>query len=140
MMLKNLRPGKAAGAKAHQQLSRRERQIMDVLFRAGRASAADVLAAISDPPSYSAVRAHLRTLEEKGHARHEAEDLRYVYIPTMRQEQARDSALAHLVETFFGGSVAQAATALLDPGSARLTTEELDRLARLIDEARKEGR
>lgn len=136
MMLKNLR----GSPKPPLQLSRRERQIMDVLFRLGRGSAQDVLAAISDPPSYSAVRAHLRTLEEKGHVRHEAEDLRYVYLPTMKREHARDSALAHLVETFFGGSVAQAATALLDPSAANLSKDELDRLAHLIDEARKEGR
>lgn len=124
----------------HQQLSRRERQIMDVLFRLARATANEVLEAMPEPPSYSAVRAHLRTLEEKGHVKHEAEDLRYVYIPTMRPEQARQSAVTHLVDTFFGGSVAQAATALLDPKSSRLTTEELERLARLIDEARQEGR
>ena len=127
-------------APAHQQLSRRERQIMDVLFRLGRATANEVLETMPDPPSYSAVRAHLRTLEDKGHVVHEAEDLRYVYIPTMRPEQARRSAVTHLVDTFFGGSVAQAATALLDPKSARLTREELERLARLIDKARKDGR
>ena len=138
-MLKNLRAPRADKA-AHLQLSRRERQIMDALFRLGRGSAQDVLSAIPDPPSYSAVRAHLRTLEEKGHVKHEAEDLRYVYLPTMKREQARDSALAHLVETFFGGSAAQAATALLDPSSTKLTKEELDRLARLIETARKEGR
>ena len=125
---------------AHQQLSRRERQIMDVLFRLGRATAAEVLEAMPDAPSYSAVRAHLRTLEDKGHVTHEAEDLRYVYIPTMRPEQARRSAVAHLVDTFFGGSVAQAATALLDPKSSKLTKEELTRLAVLINAARKEGR
>lgn len=113
---------------------------MDVLFRLGKATAAEVLAAIADPPSYSAVRAHLRTLEDKGHVVHEAEDLRYVYIPTMRPEQARRSAVTHLVDTFFGGSVAQAASALLDPKSARLTAEELERLAGLIEQARKEGR
>lgn len=113
---------------------------MDVLFRLGRASAAEVLDAIPDPPSYSAVRAHMRTLEDKGHVVHEAEDSRYVYVPTMRPEQARSSAVTHLVDTFFGGSVAQAATALLDPKSARLTSEELERLARLIDAARREGR
>ena len=124
----------------HQQLSRRERQIMDVLFRLSRATANEVMEAMPDPPSYSAVRAHLRTLEEKGHVSHQAEDLRYVYVPTMRPEQARRSAVTHLVDTFFGGSVAQAATALLDPKSARLTPEELERLARLIDKARQEGR
>jgi len=127
-------------AKSHLQLSRRERQIMDVLFRLGRATAAEVLVAIPDPPSYSAVRAHLRTLEDKGHVVHEAEDLRYVYLPTMRPEQARRSAVTHLVDTFFGGSVAQAATALLDPKSTRLTADELERLAGLIEKARKEGR
>jgi BlaI family penicillinase repressor len=126
--------------KSHQQLSRRERQIMDALYRLGRATAAEVLAAIPDPPSYSAVRAHLRTLEDKGHVVHEADELRYIYIPTMRPEQARSSAVSHLVDTFFGGSVAQAASALLDPKSAKLTNEELDRLARLIEQARKEGR
>lgn len=126
--------------KTHLQLSRRERQIMDVLFRLGKATAAEVLAAIADPPSYSAVRAHLRTLEDKGHVTHQAEDLRYIYIPTMRPEQARRSAVTHLVDTFFGGSVAQAATALLDAKSARFTSEELERLAGLIEEARKEGR
>ncbi len=126
--------------KTHLQLSRRERQIMDVLFRLGKATAAGVLAAIADPPSYSAVRAHLRTLEDKGHVTHRAEDTRYIYVPTMRPEQARRSAVAHLVDTFFGGSVAQAATALLDAKSARLTSDELERLAGLIEEARKEGR
>ena len=126
--------------KTHLQLSRRERQIMDVLFRLGKATAAEVLKAIADPPSYSAVRAHLRTLEDKGHVTHRAEDMRYIYVPTMRPEQARRSAVAHLVDTFFGGSVAQAATALLDAKSARLTPEELERLAGLIEEARKEGR
>lgn len=124
----------------HSQLSRRERQIMDVLFRQGRATAAEVQAAMPEPPSYSAVRAHLRTLEEKGHVSHQAEDLRYVYLPTMRPDQARRSAMTHLVDTFFGGSVAQAASALLDPKSARLTADELDRLTKLIEEARKEGR
>jgi len=127
-------------AKPHYQLSRRERQIMDALFRLGRATAAEVLAAIPDPPSYSAVRAHLRTLEDKGHIVHQAEELRYVYVPTMRPEQARRSAVTHLVDTFFGGSVAQAASALLDPKSARLTPDELERLSRLIEEAKKEGR
>jgi BlaI family transcriptional regulator, penicillinase repressor len=140
MVLKNLRSRITEKAPPPLQLSRRERQVMDALFRLGRGSAQDVLAAIPDPPSYSAIRAHLRILEEKGHVRHEAEDLRYVYLPTMEQAQARDSAVAHLVETFFGGSVAQAATALLDPSAAKLTREELDRLARLIEDARKEGR
>jgi predicted transcriptional regulator len=127
-------------AKPHQQLSRRERQIMDVLFRLGRATASEVRDGMPDAPSYSAVRAHLRTLEDKGHVVHEAEELRYVYIPTMRPDQARRSAVTHLVDTFFAGSVAQAVSALLDPKSAKLTPEELERLSRLIEKARKEGR
>lgn len=118
-------------------LSRRERQIMDVLHRQGRASAADIEAALPDAPSYSAVRAHLRTLEEKGHVRHETEQLRYVYYPTVSPERARKSAVRHLVETFFGGSSTDAMAALLDPKSAKLPKADLDRLARLIEEARK---
>lgn len=113
---------------------------MDALYRLGRASAADILSNIPDPPSYSAIRAHLRTLEEKGHVRHEAEDLRYVYEPVVKPEKARRSALRHLVDTFFEGSPADAAAALLDPKSAKLSTEQLDRLATLIEQARKEGR
>lgn len=118
-------------------LSRRERQIMDVLHRLGQASAADIEAALPDAPSYSAVRAHLRTLEEKGHLRHETEQLRYVYFPTVNPERARKSAVRHLVETFFGGSSADAVAALIDPNSAKLKKSDLDRLAQLIEEARK---
>jgi BlaI family transcriptional regulator, penicillinase repressor len=129
-----------AKAKPHQQLSRRERQIMDALYRLKRAPALDIQAALPDPPSYSAVRAHLRTLEDKGHIRHESEDLRYVYVPTQRPELARKTALTHLVDTFFNGSAAQAASALLDARSARLSGEELDQLAGLIDRARQEGK
>lgn len=128
-----------AKEKPHQQLSRRERQIMDALHRLKRAPALDIQAAMPDPPSYSAVRAHLRTLEEKGHIRHESEDLRYVYVPTQRPELARKTALAHLVDTFFNGSVAQAASALLDPRAARMSAEELDGLSQLIERARQEG-
>jgi BlaI family penicillinase repressor len=117
-------------------LSRRERQIMDVLHRLGQASAADIEAALPDAPSYSAVRAHLRTLEEKGHVRHEVEQLRYVYVPTVTPERARKSAVRHLVDTFFGGSPADAVAALIDPKSAKLKKADLDRLARLIEEAR----
>jgi len=121
-------------------LSRRERQILDILFRRGRATAAEVHADLADRPSYSAVRAHLRTLEEKGHVKHEAEELRYVYSPTTQPGKARKSALRHLVATFFNGSPASAAAALLDGTAARLSSEELDRLSRLIDKARKDGR
>jgi predicted transcriptional regulator len=119
-------------------LSRRERQIMDVIYRLGRATAADVLERLPDPPSYSAVRAMLRVLEEKGHVRHEQDGQRYVYLPTVAREKARKSALAHLVKTFFDGSVERAVAALLDSGG-RLTEEEYDRLTRLIKRARSEG-
>jgi predicted transcriptional regulator len=119
--------------------SRRERQIMDVLFRLGRATAAEVQAELPDAPSYSAVRAHLRTLEEKGQVRHAAEELRYVYSPCIKPERARRSALDHLVQTFFGGSAAQAAAALIDAESAKLSADELDRLQALLNKARQEG-
>lgn len=120
-------------------LSRRERQIMGVIYQLGRATAAEVLAELEDPPSYSAVRAHLRILEEKGHLRHEPDGPRYVFLPTLPREQARDSALRQLVQTFFEGSTSQAMAALLDatPG---ISKAELERLSRLIDKARKEGR
>ena len=120
--------------------SRRERQILDILFRRGKATAAEVHADLPDRPSYSAVRAHLRTLEDKGHVRHEADALRYVYTPTVQPARARKSALRHLVETFFDGSPASAAAALLDSSAAELTADDLDRLSALIDKARKEGR
>jgi predicted transcriptional regulator len=120
------------------QLSRRERQIMDVIYRLGRATAAEVSERLPDPPSYSAVRAMLRVLEEKGHVRHEQDGQRYVYLPTVAREKARKSALAHLVKTFFDGSVERAVAALLESGG-RLTDEECDRLSRLIRRARSEG-
>ncbi|MBY0374060.1 MAG: BlaI/MecI/CopY family transcriptional regulator [Bryobacteraceae bacterium] len=121
-------------------LSRRERQIMDALFRLGRATAAEVRAAIEDPPSYSAIRAQLRTLEEKGHLKHESDGPRYVYLPRVRPDKARRSALRHLVDTFFSGSAAQAASALLDTHSTKLSKQELDTLSELIARARQEGR
>lgn len=117
-------------------LSRRERQIMDVLFRRGRASAAEVQEDLPEAPSYSAVRSLLRILEEKGHVTHEQEGPRYIYSPTVAKERAKRSALRHLVETFFNGSPEQAMAALLDQGATELSDEELDRLAALIDEAR----
>jgi predicted transcriptional regulator len=123
----------------HIHLSRRERQIMDVLFRSGEATAAEVHVAMPDPPSYSAVRAQLRTLEEKGHVRHEARDLRYVYMPTQRPDQARRSALRHVVDTFFGGSSTRVIAALLDNGSTKLGREEIERLSEMVEKARKEG-
>jgi predicted transcriptional regulator len=119
-------------------LSRRERQILDILYARGSATAADVLAAMPDPPSYSAVRAMLRILEDKGHARHEQKGTRYVYLPMVSRERARRSALTRIVKTFFDGSAAQAAAALVDSGS--LSNDELEKLQALIDRARKEGR
>jgi len=122
------------------QLSRREREIMDVSYRSGRACAAEVLEQLSDPPGYSAVRALLRVLEEKGHLRHEEDGPRYVFLPTVTRERARQSALRQLLPTFFDGSTEQAVAALLDLSSTRLSDEELERLSRLIADARKEGR
>jgi predicted transcriptional regulator len=112
---------------------------MDVLFRSGEATAAEVHARMPDPPSYSAVRAQLRTLEEKGHVRHEARDLRYVYMPTQRPDQARRSALRHVVDTFFGGSSTRVIAASLDGGSTKLGPEEIERLSEMVEKARKEG-
>src|ERR1043165_2119423 len=121
-------------------LSRRERQIMDVLHAKGCATAAEVLDELPEPPSYSAVRALLRILEEKGHARHRREGARYVYLPRVSTATARRSALKRLVTTFFQGSVAQAMAALLEPADTRLSDEELNRLEQKIQQARKEGR
>lgn len=126
-------------AVTHHDLSRRERQILDILFKSGRASAADVQAALPDPPSYSAVRALLRILEEKGHVRHQQDGPRYVYAPTLALDNAQQSALRHILQTFFNGSAEQAISALLDDESTKLSTAELDRLAHLIDHARKSG-
>ena len=122
-----------------QNLSRRERQIMDALYQAGRATAADVRAAIPDAPSYSAVRTMLRLLEEKGHVRHELDGPRYVYLPTVARDNAQRSALRHVLQTFFDGSAEQAISALLGDSSRKLSSAELDRLARMIDTARKSG-
>jgi predicted transcriptional regulator len=119
-------------------LSRRERQILDILYARSAATAAEVREALPDPPSYSAVRALLRILEEKGHATHETRGTRYVYLPSVPRESARHSALSRIVQTFFDGSAAQAAAALVDSGS--LSDEDLTRLSALIDKARKEGR
>jgi BlaI family penicillinase repressor len=121
-------------------LSRRERQIMDLLFRDGRLTAAEVQANLPDPPSYSAVRALLRILEEKGHIKHLQEGPRYVYVPTVTRDKAKRSALKHLVQTFFDGSAEQVVAALLEGSASELSEEELDRLARLIEaRARREG-
>jgi predicted transcriptional regulator len=122
------------------QLSRRERQIMDVLHAKGQATAAEVLSALPDPPGYSAIRALLRILEGKGHAKHRREGARYVYVPRTSPERARRSALQRVVSTFFQGSVAQAMAALLETPDTQLSDTEWTRLQQLIKEARKEGR
>lgn len=122
------------------QLSRRERQIMDVIYQLGEASGQDVLAHLPDPPSYSAVRALLRILEDKGHVRHRRDGARYVYAPTVPRDRARASALRQLVSTFFDGSAGAAAAALLDLSRDDLSDADIAELQKLVDRARKEGR
>lgn len=122
------------------ELSRRERQIMDIVYRVGSASAAEVRENLPDPPGYSAVRAMLRVLEEKGHLVHEQVGPRYVFRPTVPLEDARASAVRRLMKTFFDNSIEEAVATLLDVSSSNLTEEELERLARRIREAREEGR
>jgi predicted transcriptional regulator len=121
-------------------LSRRERQILEILYRSGKASAADVRERMEDAPSYSAVRAMLRVLEEKGHVKHQAEGLKYVYVPTVAREKAKRSAVQHLLNTFFNGSPEQIVAALLDGSARRLTREELDRMSDMIEQAKREGK
>src|SRR5580693_8508901 len=120
-------------------LARRERQIMDVLYKLERATVGEVVAAFLDQPHYSTVRAQLRVLEEKGHVRHEEHGLRYVYFPAVPRDVARRSALRHLVDTFFDGSAENVVAALLGGEVARISPEELDRLAGLIAKGRKDG-
>jgi BlaI family transcriptional regulator, penicillinase repressor len=119
-------------------LSRRERQIMEILYQRGKASAAEVREAMEDAPGYSAVRAMLRVLEEKGHTRHQAEGLKYVYVPTVPRDKAKKSAVKHLLDTFFAGSPEQIVAALLDVSATRLTREELDRMGQMIEKAKRE--
>lgn len=126
--------------KSHRHLSRRERQIMDIVYRRGRVTAADVRIDLPDPPSYSAVRALLRVLEEKGHLRHEQDGRRYIFLATLPREKASRSALRQLMKTFFDGSTEQTVAALLDLSASKLTDAELERLAERIEQARKEGR
>jgi len=123
-----------------QSLSRREREMMDIIFRETRATASEVMEAMSDPPSYSAVRATLRVLEQKGLLRHEDDGTRYVYRPTLNRDKARQSALDHLLATFYDGSVANVVAALLEKSGEELSGDDLDRLALLIETTRKEGR
>src|SRR5579862_6977611 len=124
----------------HAQLGRRERQIVDAVYRLGRASVAQVRAELDDPPSYSAVRGMLNLLEDKGHLRHVADGVRYLYVPVVGVAQARKRALEHVVQTFFGGSTADAASALFELPDRKLSREELADLSRLVSEALKEGR
>jgi BlaI family transcriptional regulator, penicillinase repressor len=121
-------------------LSRRERQIMDVIYQRGQATAAEVMRGIPDPPGYSAVRTLLRVLEEKGHVKHHAEELKYVYIPTVNRDKVKRSAVKHLLETFFSDSPQQIVAALLDVSSERLTRNELDQMAKMIEKAKREGK
>ncbi|MBI4472947.1 MAG: BlaI/MecI/CopY family transcriptional regulator [Acidobacteria bacterium] len=124
----------------HSVLSRRERLIMDILYRLGRATANEVMAELPDEPSYSTVRAQLRVLEEKGHVRHEEVGLRYVYTPTVPRHAVRQSALKHLVDTFFDGSTEKVVAALLGPEGSKVSDEELDRIAEIIHKAKKGGK
>jgi predicted transcriptional regulator len=124
----------------HGGLTKRERQIMDVLYRLGRATAGEILEALPAAPSYSTVRTQLRVLETKGHVRHEELGLRYLYTPTVPRHAARKSALKHLVDTFFEGSSAKVVAALLGSDGARVSDEELARIAEVVENARKESR
>ena len=123
----------------HAALTRRERQIMDILYKRGKAAASDVLGDLPGTPHYSTVRTQLRVLEEKGHVTHEEDGVRYVYMPATPRRAARKSALRHLVDTFFDGSAEQVVAAVLGGEGAKLSDEELDRIAELIEKAKKEG-
>ena len=123
--------------KSGSSLSRRERQIMDALYALGRATAAEIRARLDGSPSDSTVRTQLRVLETKGHVRHEEQGLRYVYLPTVPRHSARRSALRHLVDTFFDGSAAKAVAALVGGEGSRVSDEDLDRIARLVEDARR---
>jgi len=124
----------------HAVLSRRERQIMDIIYQRGRATAAEVMENLPDPPSYSAVRALLKVLEVKGHVRHQQDGPRYVFFPTVSRDRARQSALKQVVGTFFEDSTEQAVATLLDMSAKEMSDVELERLAELIEQAKKEGR
>jgi len=118
-------------------LTRREREIMDILYRRGRATAGEVMQDLTGEPSYSTVRAQLRVLKEKGHVRYEEQGLRYVYLPIVPRHEVRQSALRHMVETFFEGSTQKVVAALLGSEGSRVSREELDRIAQLVEKARK---
>ena len=127
-------------ATRHSVLTKRERQIMDLLYRLGRATASEIRESLAGQPSDSTVRTQLRVLEEKGHVRHEEHGLRFIYMPTVPRHTARKSALNHLVDTFFDGSHAKVVTTLLGSDSSRLSDDDLDRIAEMIDSARKAPR
>jgi predicted transcriptional regulator len=131
-------PSENSQMKTSNQLSRRERQIMDVLYKLERATVAEVLDRMPGEPHYSTVRAQLRVLEEKGHIRHEEDGLRYVYIPAIPRDVARRSAMRHLIDTFFEGSTEQAVAALLGGEASKITADEMERLCRLVARSRKE--
>jgi BlaI family transcriptional regulator, penicillinase repressor len=122
---------------AHLNLTRREREIMDILYRIGRATAGEVMRDLTGEPTYSTVRAQLRVLEEKGHVRHEEQGLRYVYVPIVPRHEARQSILKHMVDTFFEGSTHKVVAALLGAEGARISREELDKISDLVERARK---
>jgi BlaI family penicillinase repressor len=126
--------------KSQHGLSRRERQIMDILYQRGKSSVSEVKEALPNAPSYSAVRAMLRILEEKGHIKHQEEGLKYVYLPKVARDKAKRSAVKHLLDTFFSDSPDQIVAALLDVSSTRLTRAELDRMTDMIEQAKKEGK
>jgi len=124
---------------SHKHLSRREREIMDIIYKRGQATATEVMEAMDTPPSYSAVRALLRILEEKGSLRHQQEGQKYIFLPTVTREKAKQSAMKRMLHVFFNDSTEAAVAALLDVSQTKLTDEEWDRLSLLIDEAKKRG-
>jgi len=128
------RNGKSEG------LSRRERQILDALYRLGKASAADIREALPDPPTYTAVRTHLAILQERGHVKFESDGTRYIYEPVVPRDEMAKSVIEGVVQTFFGGSIERVVSTLIDSEESAVTAEQLDRLAQIIEEARKEGR
>lgn len=129
-----------ANNQGQKKLSRREREIMDIIYELSEATAAQVLNHMHDPPSYSAVRALLRVLEEKGHLSHKQDGPRYIFLPTLPREEARQNALKHLLKTFFDDSTEKAMAALLDISEDKLSPEDYLRLAKMVENARQEGR
>jgi predicted transcriptional regulator len=123
-----------------EKLSRRERQIMDILYERGRATAAEILAAIPDPPSYSSIRALVKVLEDKGHVKHQEDGPRYVFTPSVPRSKARRNAVKHLLQTFFADSAGDAVASLLGESGGKLKSEELDKIEQLIAQARKESK